>query len=687
MVKFSHHKTLSDLLASVDPQASKTDKILWLEDLISWIRLPISPSGSSHLKSPHHIQGARIKFLLQVLEKNPHWKTKTSQTIESVLSEMNPINLFVQAGLPKQKGFFSELISRIFHKVLPYNQSSQDLTDLVGRLFTNEKDIEWMVSMDQIILNEILKICFTSQDKLTEFSSRFRKAIRSSLIILASQMEAMVFSSELRRLSPLISIERSAFWSYRKQIDHFTETVFDFNADPDQTNILYDQILDTIYSCSEELNYILRALDENGITIDIVFKIELIESYLERSEKLIHILNRNHLEPHSKDWQIFISRLIQDSLQSISVLPFLKSNLHLISRTIVERSSLSGERYITHNRGEYWSMAKAALGGGVLTSLTTLLKFSISRIHAAPFLEGFLCGLNYSVSFIFIQSFHFTLATKQPSMTAPTLASRLKKTQTLSDLSHFLEEVANLTRSQFIAAVGNVGAVIPAAFLIQIFWLLTFKTPILDPLYAHKTLESLDPFTSLTGFYAFQTGMILFLSSILAGYFENWYTYHQLGPRLEQSRTLKMLLKPHHLSVVTSWISRHISALSGSIILGFSLSFTPVLGSFFGLPLDVRHVTLSAGSMTIAASSFTLESLPVLSLVKAILGVLVIGIFNFGVSFILALIVAVTAQNIKKDWFLKVIKLTLRYMKKYPRYFIFPIQNQKSPFKQNPESH
>jgi hypothetical protein len=42
---------------------------------------------------------------------------------------------------------------------------------------------------------------------------------------------------------------------------------------------------------------------------------------------------------------------------------------------------------------------------------------------------GVLAGLNYAVSFVLIQSCHFVLATKQPSMTAATCAGIIRSTR------------------------------------------------------------------------------------------------------------------------------------------------------------------------------------------------------------------------------------------------------------------
>jgi site-specific recombinase len=256
-------------------------------------------------------------------------------------------------------------------------------------------------------------------------------------------------------------------------------------------------------------------------------------------------------------------------------------------------------------------------------------------------------------------------------MTAPALASKLKQTRNRNQIPEFLEEVANLIRSQFLAALVNVAAVIPTALLIQLIWTLTTKSRILTESYALKTLSSLNPFTSFTFLYAIETGFILFASSILARYFENWSTYHKLGSRLENIRLLKILLPDHKAKKLINWLMNNLSSISGSVFLGFLLGFTPIWGHFFGLPFDVRHVTLSAGNLAIAASSLTLEALPILSLMGAILGIIVIGILNFAVSFGLSLLVAVTSQNIKQAWFLEVVQSTFVAIRKNPRYFLF----------------
>jgi len=46
--------------------------------------------------------------------------------------------------------------------------------------------------------------------------------------------------------------------------------------------------------------------------------------------------------------------------------------------------------------------------------------------HLPLFVEGFLIGTDYAVTFVLLQIFHFALATKQPSMTAAALAGIIR---------------------------------------------------------------------------------------------------------------------------------------------------------------------------------------------------------------------------------------------------------------------
>ena len=65
-----------------------------------------------------------------------------------------------------------------------------------------------------------------------------------------------------------------------------------------------------------------------------------------------------------------------------------------------------------------------------------------------------------------------------------------------------------------------------------------------------------------------------------------------------------------------------------------------------GIPFDVRHVTLSTGSITAAVAALGAEVFRTGAFWHAVIGIAGIGVLNLGVSFGLALQVALRARGV-----------------------------------------
>ena len=97
----------------------------------------------------------------------------------------------------------------------------------------------------------------------------------------------------------------------------------------------------------------------------------------------------------------------------------------------------------------------------------------------------------------------------------------------------------------------------------------------------------------------------------------------------------------------TEMAGHNIAGLAGNISLGVMLGMVPAIAAFFGLPLDVRHVTLSTGQVTAALAVLGPESVLQVTTFWAVIGILGIGALNLLVSFGLALFVAIRARNVR----------------------------------------
>jgi site-specific recombinase len=97
-----------------------------------------------------------------------------------------------------------------------------------------------------------------------------------------------------------------------------------------------------------------------------------------------------------------------------------------------------------------------------------------------------------------------------------------------------------------------------------------------------------------------------------------------------------------------------------------------VFARFFGLPLDVRHITLSTGSLTLAISSVGIHTVGWGAFLSAVAGIAIIGLCNFGVSFALALVVAMRARDVPRGERRTLPGAVLRRFIRRPVEFFYP---------------
>ena len=244
-----------------------------------------------------------------------------------------------------------------------------------------------------------------------------------------------------------------------------------------------------VAGCRRALVDVIAHLEENGVSVGLVYRIELARQQLDRIEKLIALATGARVA--IGEISAFVAELIRTMHARRSVGALFRTNLFLLTRKIAERTGKTGEHYITRDRAEYAEMLRSAGKGGALTGFTVFGKFLLTGHGLAPFFEGLAASLNYALSFCAIQFVHGTLATKQPAMTAAAMAAKLKVARHRGRLREFVDEVANLTRSQVAAIAGNLIVVVPAALVIDAVWLFATGALVPGAEKARATIDSL----------------------------------------------------------------------------------------------------------------------------------------------------------------------------------------------------
>jgi site-specific recombinase len=246
---------------------------------------------------------------------------------------------------------------------------------------------------------------------------------------------------------------------------------------------------------------------------------------------------------------------------------------------------------------------------------------------------------------VLIQLMHFTLATKQPAMTAPAMAAKLKDLRSGEAVSEFVDEVTHLVRSQVAAVLGNVLMVVPVVLLISAVMQFGLGRPMIDAKEAAHVLHTLT-LLGPTLLWAAFTGAVLFAASIIGGWVENWFVLYRLASAMRYNPRITRALGVERAQRWASFMRDNISGFTSNIALGFMLGLIPPMTGFFGLELEVRHVTLSSGQLAAAAEALGWDVLRQPALWWCVAAIPLIGALNLGVSFYLAFRLALQAHNV-----------------------------------------
>ena len=625
-------------LDALDPTAVLEARLDALEVLARWV---IEVPAFKRLQRPAPLQLARLKLLLAALAAEPARRQRLSATLASVFADTNALHWFAEAGMPNDRGLASETIDRVSRRVLPHPPDAQNLERFISRVFRANRDCAWIEAAPLELYEEL-------SDLLGDIFHPLRETMADAIALLCTRVSALGLSEHLRTRSDPVLVRDSPFF----RLPHVPLT----------------EIPMVMLECRQQLEVIHTKLQSTGVSVDVVYCTDAIRRMMVRIERFVPLVEgRGERRERILLARTVFNALTHGRINDDSIRQLARQNLGLLARKVIERVGHSGEHYVTATRREWFKMLGSAAGGGVLTAGTVIAKFFTKWGHFAPFMDGLLSAGNYALSFMAMQFLGFTLATKQPSMTAASLAATIKEAKGKHQLDELVALIARISRSQFAAACGNVLAVIPVAFAIDWAWYAALGHHFLDDATAAKTIASFHPLHTGTIFFAALTGVLLWLSSLGAGWLENWVTYRRLPEAIRHHR-LGRVVGEDKLARVAEFVANESAGIGGNCTLGLLLGMTPIAGMFFGLPLDVRHITLSTGSLTFAGCALGAGSITL----APCIGIAIIGLLNFGVSFALALLVAFRAKEVGNRERIGLAVAVLTHFLRNPLQFFLP---------------
>jgi len=587
---------LNKVLAAPGPDEA------WFEGLLRWV-LEGDPAGGMNSPRSRRLWELTARFLDD--DEGPAWRAR----VQAVWGHTSAVGLLADAGLPTHGAFIREAMALLADRIIPSLDPESDLSSLLHRLDLEEADADWVLALP------------AGRGLWDGLLSVPEEACWDAVQLLAIRAAALGLARDLLGLGPTERELDSPFARLPEAARILRE-----GGDPAWAALLE--------ACRARLKVALSHLEVHGISTELVYRLDLLEAHLGRMGELVSVLLGRG------DGRVFAAELIRRKARGRRLGTLVKGSLRLMARKVVEHTGHTGEHCIAVTRTEWLGTFRSAAGGGALTAFTALFKYALAGAALAPLVAGAAFAANYTASFVAMQFLGFTLASKQPAMTAASLAGALEDSHSRDKLRSL---VAGITRSQVMATLGNVLVTIPATLLLALAWRFATGKPFVEPHTALHSLQGLHPFHSWTIPFAALTGVLLWLASLAAGWAANWSAFNRFPEAVAGHRRLVYFLGPARAEQLGRLVERHFSGVAGYVALGFLLGFLPVAAAFCGLPIEVRHVTLNAATLVLCAVQ---DAPHWREIAWALSGILVIGACNFGVSFYLALRTAMRARGI-----------------------------------------
>ena len=631
---------------------ARNDAFALLQGLSIWLR-----RGGA--KKAH----ARVLQITAILKSDPQLCTQTASVLCRWLYGLRLYPLFISEGIFSRRGFAREMIDRVYEKYNPSYKDPNDLRDVFARLFAGVSDLRWLNAVPPAEWMRLFTLLRTHTPETMRETARtylrqegFHAMEMLSIWIAAEALEPNLIRIDPKLLdldSPFVAFKRETAWWLRAKENNEP-------FDSRQLTVMFDQ-------CRKLIATLRKKGAGAGSSMNTAHLLERLDQMFDRLVLLYAVFTPEH--PRPKRVLLLAGTLADAAVEQKGVKHLWRRSVKMLSRSIVQNAGDHGEHYITRTRKEYMGMLRSAAGGGVLIALMSLYKIYLGRHIANPLLYGIASGLNYGIGFALIFILHFTVATKQPAMTAARFATVVECNEKGEAVDMKLARLlVDVMRSQFAAVAGNVAVAITLAMLIACGYSLINGTPLLTPEEAAYQIKSVNPFGP-TLWYAAIAGVWLFCSGIISGFFDNRSDYLNLRMRLRYHPVLSMLLPQKWRIRFADYMHANYGSLMGNLCFGMLLGMTGFVGHALEIPLDIRHVAFSSANVGYAAVA---GSTGLWVFLKSVFFVLLIGGVNLWVSFCLTMWVALRSRETKIESWWAIVKCVWRIGRENPVSLVWP---------------
>lgn len=585
-----------------------------------------------------------------------------------------PFNLsLTEANILSENAFYPELKKRLLDTILPSVENENTIWYIVDTVSVRPKvDLDFFNRLTKEEVDEIFQLLKIDQ---LSIKSTVKNELLLSLNILAWRIIGNAMDVQVVNMAPEYRNFDNPFVAMQNEIDLLNQS---YKENPNfllnSKDVNYKQIKVYLKQCSEFVALAFKNSSKYGISSKINQSLIKIRQQLDRMSDILSVMVFDKETDVLKNSKTLFFKILEYKSHKNNLLELFSDSTTLKSHLITNHTAETGSHYISSTTKDYMSMFWRASGGGVIVGALCVLKLLYGYIPGSDFSHAFLYAFNYSMGFIMIFLMNYTLATKQPAMTAATMAKVLSEgDNTRKNYVDFAHLVSKLFRTQFIAFMGNVLLAFPIALAIiygmDVFFAQNFA---IDK--SAKLLNDLDPFESKAIFHACIAGFFLFISGIISGNVANSSVFYHIPKRIEKNPFLNYFVGPNVSKGLSKYYAKNWAGIISNFWFGVFLGVTGPVGLFFGLDLDIRHITFASGNFALGLYGADF-SVTAMTFWISFVTVFIIGFFNFAVSFGLSMVLAFRSRKVNFGEVKEIYREIFRYFMKNPLRFFLPIRS------------
>ena len=620
------------------------------------------------------LKRTNFEVFLAYLKNNEEIKNNFRDYLFILFSNKSFAKALTDANILSENAFFPELKKRISYKFLPPVEDENTISYIISKVLFNPKsDSDYIKNIKPEDGSEFFKLM--EIEKISTLP-KVKKELLISANILALRSVGNALEAGITKMVPEYKNFDNPFVALQSELDSL---ICRFKKDKDlqidSKDVDYKQIKIYLQQCLDFVDKAFKNASKFGISSKINQSLLKIRQQLKRIQDIIPILVVDTEEDILTNSKNLVSNTLKYNSHRNNVRELIDDSTRLISHLITSHTAETGTHYIATSPKEYLKMFWKASGGGIIVGFLCIFKMMMSYSHGSEFSHAVLYSLNYAFGFIIIYLLGFTLATKQPAMTAATMAKVLSdESSSEKNYKEFANLVAKLSRTQFIAFVGNVLWSFPVALAIiyGMDWFLEKNFAVAK---ADKLLKDLNPIESKAILHACIAGFFLFISGIISGNISNSSIFNQIPERISQSPFLNQVIGAKNSKKLSDFYTKHWAGIISNFWFGIFLGVIAPLGVFLGLDLDIRHITFSAGNFALAlyGKGFDIDTY---TFTISLVTIFLIGAFNFIVSFGLSMLLAFRSRKVNFGELTIIYKTILKYFIKNPLRFFIPLKSE-----------